>query len=387
MKKVYMKNLGTIVSGNVNNPVLKAEAIYAEDGIIQYVGAAKADLEAAAGTVIDVKGLDIAPALIDAQGHPPINDYLPEFQATDFAVNFMAGGTGSMISVGSTMPGMPSTVAGLKAVALAGKHVWDAYHPQGSKIYGGALMLAEGMQDKDFAEVAAGGVKVVGEVGKSALQDVSKVAALVKMAKKNGMVVTAHSGGASSPACASYTAADLLQINPDVICSLNGAPTPMSDADIEKVIKEGNFFYNLVGHGNLRLLLKVYKLAQAAGKANKLLFGTNVPSMSGYSPLGLWLSIAALSNANPDVHPATFIAMASGNVADCYGLNHGKIEKGYKLDTILLDGFGYDTCPFKTLQSGNMCSVSFVVMDGELRMPACKNVPGASKKPEVTKKQ
>ena len=98
------------------------------------------------------------------------------------------------------------------------------------------------------------------------------------------------------------------------------------------------------------------------------------------------MNIAALSNANQDVHPATFIAMASGNVADCYGLNHGKIEKGYKLDTILLDGFGYDTCPFKTLQSGNMCSVSFVVMDGELRMPGCKNVPGPSRKPEIINK-
>ena len=386
MKKVYMKNLGSVVSGNVNNPVIDAEAIYAEDGVIQYVGAAKADLEAAANTIIDVKGLDIAPALIDAHGHPPINDYLPDYKATDFAVNFMAGGTGSMISVGSTMPGMPFTVSGVKAVAVAGKHVWATYRPQGSKIYGGALMLVDGLQDKDFAEVAAEGVKVVGEIGKSPLQDVAKAAEMAKVAKKHGFVVTAHSGGPSSCDCASYTAADLTKINPDVICSLNGGPTPMSDSDIEKVIKEGDFFYDMLGHGNLRILLKAYKLAVAAGKTGKLMLGTNVPSMSGYSPLGLWVNIAALSNANQDVHPATFIAMASGNVADCYGLNHGKIEKGYKLDTILLDGFGYDTCPFKTLQSGNMCSVSFVVMDGELRMPGCKNVPGPSRKPEIINK-
>lgn len=386
MKKVYMKNLGTVVSGDVKNPVITAEAIYAEDGVIQYVGAAKADLEADAQIVIDVKGLDIAPALIDAHGHPPINDYLPEFQATDFAVNFMAGGTGSMISVGSVMPGMPYTVSGVKAVAVASKHVWDTYRPQSSKIYGGALMLVDGLQDKDFAEIAAEGVKVVGEVGRSPLQDVTKVAEMVKVAKKYGFVVTAHSGGPVNTECACYTAADLMKINPDVVCALNGGPTPMSDADIEKVIKDGDFYYDLLGHGNLRLLLKAYKLAVQAGKASKLMLGTNVPSMSGYSPLGLWVSIAALSNANPDVHPAAFMAMASGNVADCYDLNHGKIAKGYKLDTILLDGFGYDTCPFKTLQSGNMCSVSYVIMDGELRMPGCKNVPGPSRKPEVTKK-
>lgn len=386
MKKIYLKNLGTIVSGNVNNPVLDAEVIYAEDGVIQYVGPAKADLEAAANTVVDAKGLDIAPALVDAHAHPPINDYLPEFKATDFAVNFMAGGTASMISVGNVMPGMPFTVPGVKSVAVAGKLVWDTYRPQGTKVYGGALMLVDGLQDKDFAEVASAGVKVVGEIGKSPLQDVAKAAEMAAMAKKNGFVVTAHSGGPSDAKCASYKAADLLKINPDVICSLNGAPTPMSDTDIEKVIKEGDFYYDLLGHGNLRVLLNVYKLAKDAGKTGKLMLGTNVPSMSGYSPLGLWVNIAALSNRYQDVHPAAFIAMASGNVADCYGLNHGKIEKGYKLDTIFLDGFGYDTCPFKTLQSGNMCSVSFVIMDGEVRMPHCKNVPGASRKPEFTHK-
>lgn len=386
MKKMYIKNLGTIVSGNVNKPVADAEVIYAENGVIEYVGAAKADLESGATTVVDAKGLDIAPALIDAHGHPPINDYLPEFKATDFAVNFMAGGTGSIINVGSTMPGMPNSVSGVKAVAVAGKHVWDTYRPQGSKVYGGALMLVDGLQDKDFAEVAAEGVKVVGEIGKSSLQDVAKAAEMAAMAKKNGMVVTAHSGGRTNAQCAAYTAADLLKINPNVICALNGDPTPMSDADIEKVLKEGDFYYDMLAHGNLRILLKVYEIAKAAGKVGKLMLGTNVPSMSGYSPLGLWVNIAALSNANQDVHPATFIALASGNVADCYGLKHGKIEKGYALDTIFLDGFGYDTCPFKTLQSGNMCSVSFVIMDGELRMPHCKNVPGASRKPEFTHK-
>ena len=386
MKKIYLKNLGAIVSGNVNNPVLDAEVIYAEDGVIQYVGAAKADLEAAANTVVDAKGLDIAPALIDAHAHPPINDYLPEFKATDFAVNFMAGGTGSMISVGSAMPGMPFTVSGVKAVAVAGKHVWDTYRPQGAKVYGGALMLVDGLQDKDFAEVASEGVKVVGEIGKSPLRDVAKAAEMAAMAKKNGFVVTMHSGGPSCVDGVGYTAADIVKVKPDVVCSLNGGPTPMSDADIEAVLKEDDFYYDMLAHGNLRLLLKIYQTAQKAGKAGKLMLGTNVPSMSGYSPLGLWVNIAALSNANPDVHPATFIAMASGNVADCYGLDHGKIEKGYKLDTIFLDGFGYDTCPFKTLQSGNMCSVSYVIMDGKVCMPHCKNVPGASKKPEITNK-
>lgn len=387
MKKVLLTDLGTIVSGDIENPIIDAEVIYAEDGVIKYIGAAKAELEESANTVVDAKGLDISPGLIDGHAHPPINDYIPLYKATDFAVNFLAGGTTSMVSLGNTMmPGVPCTVSGTKAMAVVGKQVWENNRPQGFKVHGGALMLVEGLKDKDFAEMEAEGIKVVGEVGMSPLQDVDKVSEMVKAAQKHGLVVTAHSGGPVDINCAAYTADDLLKINPDVICALNGEPTPMSDADIEKVIKDGDFYYDLVTHGSLRVLLDVYRLAAENNKLNKLILGTNVPSMSGYSPLGLWTNIAALSNYYQDVHPSVFIAMASGNVADCYGLDHGKIREGYKLDVIFLDGFGYDTCPFKTLQSGNMCSTSNVMIDGELVMVKCKNVPGSSRDPEFKKK-
>ena len=160
----------------------------------------------------------------------------------------------------------------------------------------------------------------------------------------------------------------------------------MSDADIDKVLEAEGYYYDVLGHGNLRVLLNIFKKIAELGKEDKLLVGTNVPSKSAYSPLGCWITIAALSNQFQDVHPGTFIAMATGNVADCYGLNHGRIKEGYALDLIVLDGFGMDSCPFKTLQSGNMCSTSFVMIDGELRMPGCKNVPGPSRRPEFTYK-
>lgn len=387
MKKVLLKNLGTIVSGDIENPILDAEVIYAEDGVIKYIGAAKEDLEASANTVIDAKGLDICPGLIDAHAHPPVNDYMPLYKATDFAVNFLAGGTTGMVSVGNTMmPGVPYSVSGTKAMAIVGKEVWENNRPQGFKVHGGALMLVDGLEDKDFAEMAAEGIKVVGEVGLSPVKDVEKAAEMIKVAQKHGLVVTAHSGGPIDRDCPAYTADDLLKMNPDVICALNGEPTPMSDADVEKVIKEGDFYYDLVAHGNLRVALNVYKLAAENNKINKLMLGTNVPSMAGYSPLGLWTNIAALSNFNQDVHPSVFIAMASGNVADCYGLDHGKIKEGYKMDIVFLDGFSPDTCPFKTLQSGNMCSTSNIIIDGNLVMPHCKNVPGASRNPDFINK-
>ncbi len=387
MSNVLIKNLGTIVSGDINQPILDAQVIYAENGVITYIGKYSAEYEEKANTVVDALGMDVCPGLIDAQGHPPINDYLPLYKAADFAVNFMAGGNTGMVSVGSTrMPGFPYTVTGSKAMAVAGKEVWETNRPQGFKIHGGALMLVDGLEERDFAEMVAAGVQVVGEVGVGPLKDIKKLGFLVKLAQNQGMTVTARSGGAYDANTMTLTADDLLAIQPDVICSVNGEPTPMSDADIEKVIKQGKSYYTLIAHGSLRSALLAYKLAAANKKTDKLLLGTNVPSMGGYSPLGLWTNIAALSNANQDVHPAAFIAMATGNVADCYGLDHGKLQKGYKLDLLFLDGFNPDTCPFKTLQSGNMCSTSNVIIDGKLAMPHCKNVPGPSKKPVFSKK-
>lgn len=45
-----------------------------------------------------------------------------------------------------------------------------------------------------------------------------------------------------------------------------------------------------------------------------MMLGTNVPSMSGFSPMGLWIQMAAISQ-NVDLDPALAVCMASGNVA------------------------------------------------------------------------
>ncbi|NLL64340.1 MAG: amidohydrolase family protein [Clostridiaceae bacterium] len=387
MKKVLFKNLGTVVSGDIKNPILDADVIYTEDGVIKYVGKEKAELEDQANTIVDCKGLDVAPGLIDAHGHPPINDFLAIYQTAGFAQNLVASGLTSMVSVGaSNMPGFPYTVSGVKAMAVAGKQVWENYRPAGVKIHGGALMLVDGLQESDFAEMQKEGINVVGEVGQSPLQDVDALKEMVAVAKKYDMVVTSHAGTSFCRKAAVYTADDLLKINPSVICALNGGPTPMASKDIEKVMSDGDFYYDVLAHGSSLKILDVYELAVKYGKKDKLMFGSDMPSPAAYSPLGCWTIVATLANAYEDVHPAEFIAMGTGNVADCYGLDHGKIAEGYKLDMVFLDGFVPDDCPFKTLQSGNMCSTSNVVIDAELRMVRCKNVPGVSRNPEFITK-
>jgi len=380
MKKTYIKNLGLVCTGDINNPISDAKAIYAEDGVIKYMGAEDAKYEDAADTVIDGMNYEVCPALIDAQVHVPLMDYMPEFKACGFAVNFMAGGTGSMIAVSNDVPGMPYNVEAAKAVAIASKQVWDSYAPKGAKVEAGTVTPVEGLTQADFDELAKAGIKVLGSLGRGPVKDVAKAAELAAMAKKAGMIVTAHSGGAADADCASFTADDLAKINPDVVLNINGAPTPMTGADIDKVLATDAYF-TLVPHGNLKVMLEIAEKAMKAGKLGKLLAGSNTPK-DGYTVLGTWVVIAALADKFQDHHPAEFICLASGNVADAYGLDHGKLAVGYKLDMEFLGNYGYDKDAMGTLKAGMIPASGCMILDGKMQMTRHKNVPALLENPK-----
>jgi len=57
-----LKNIGTLVSGDIENPILKADAIWIEEGLIKKVGFLKDMDEKAANTVIDCAGTTVTPA-------------------------------------------------------------------------------------------------------------------------------------------------------------------------------------------------------------------------------------------------------------------------------------------------------------------------------------
>ena len=63
MAKILLKNIGCLYSGNIKEPVLKANSILIEDGKIVEVGN---DLSAADAKVIDAKGTTVMPGLIGA---------------------------------------------------------------------------------------------------------------------------------------------------------------------------------------------------------------------------------------------------------------------------------------------------------------------------------
>ncbi|MDP3617503.1 MAG: Enamidase, partial [Rhodoferax sp.] len=75
--KVVIRNIGLLLSGDIDQPILDADTIVVNDGLIVAVGKAKdCDLEQAR-TVIDAQQTCVAPGLIDSHVHPVFGDWTP----------------------------------------------------------------------------------------------------------------------------------------------------------------------------------------------------------------------------------------------------------------------------------------------------------------------
>jgi enamidase len=69
-----IKDIGTLVTGDLDNPVRQADSIYIADGLIREVGNG---LPRPAEVVIDARGLTAMPGLIDSHSHPTLCGLLP----------------------------------------------------------------------------------------------------------------------------------------------------------------------------------------------------------------------------------------------------------------------------------------------------------------------
>ncbi len=117
--KLVIKNIGLILSGRIEEPILDGNCLIAIDGKIHSWGNEK-DLDTAdAKTVIDAQGVTLAPGLIDSHIHPVVGDYTPRQQQLHWIDSTLHGGVTTLISAGEVhMPGRPKDVVGLKAMAI-----------------------------------------------------------------------------------------------------------------------------------------------------------------------------------------------------------------------------------------------------------------------------
>jgi enamidase len=105
MASLLLKNIGTLVTGDLKNPLRSADSIFIEDGIIREIGngfGRKAD------RVIDAAGITAMPGLIDSHSHPSIGEYTPAQNSLSWITHYMHGGVTALVSAGELhLPGLP----------------------------------------------------------------------------------------------------------------------------------------------------------------------------------------------------------------------------------------------------------------------------------------
>ncbi|MCJ7705417.1 MAG: hypothetical protein MUO28_07735, partial [Desulfobacterales bacterium] len=100
MPKLMIKNIGTLVSGDISNLLLNEDTLIIEGGLIQSIGNEKALNITGVDQVMDVGGMTITPGLIDSHCHPVIGDFTPRQKMLDFIESSLHGGVTTAISAG-----------------------------------------------------------------------------------------------------------------------------------------------------------------------------------------------------------------------------------------------------------------------------------------------
>ncbi len=383
--RTIILNIGLMLSGDLAQPVLEADALLIEDGLITAIGRA-ADMPAPVpgDLLIDAQGSAVCPGLIDNHMHPVAGDWTPRQNQIGWMESSVHGGVTTLISAGEAhYPGRPRDIVGVKALGIAAQRSFSAFRPLGMKVIAGAPVLEPGMVEADFRELAAAGVTLIGEVGLGRVKDGPTGRLMIGWARKYGMTSMTHTGGPSIPGSGRIGADVVLEVDADVVAHVNGGPTALPDDELRRIVTEGSRALEIVHNGNLRAGLMVLALAAERDELARVLLGTDAPAGSGVQPLGILRTIAHLASLS-DVAPEVIFCFATGNIARIRNLeDRGMIATGRAADLVFLDaaeasaGGDVRGC----LKEGNLPGIGMVMIDGVVRLERSRNTPPAAHVP------
>lgn len=385
MASVVLKNIQTIVSGNIQTPIIEGDAIQVEDGLIKAVGRfedMKIDPDC---QVIDCDQMTVTPGLIDSHCHVVLGDYAPRQQQIGFLDSEVHGGVTTFISAGEVhLAGRPKDPAGTKALAILAAKAFNNYRPGGAKVIGGALILEKGLTREDFEEMAREGVRVVGEIGLGSVKEPADAAPMVKWAKELGMTVMMHTGGTSIPGSSTVTAEQVIQTDPHIASHINGGPTAVALHEVKRLVNETELALEIVHCGNPKVAVDAINLCIEAGALGRVIIGNDAPSGTGVIPLGILRVINHLASLTA-VKPEEAICMATGNTANLYKLNRGMISEGMEADLVIMDApmgsVGDDA--LSAIEAGDVPGIAMVLVDGQVVVGKSRNTPPTKRNPKI----
>lgn len=379
--QIAITNIGAIVSGDINNPIIDGNTIVISEGKVAAIGGQELLENYEVQKTIDTGGAIVAPGLIDSHVHPVLGDFTPRQSTLNYIDSSLHGGVTTMISAGEPhTPGRPTDPAGTKALAILVHKSFKNFRPGGVKVHGGAVILEKGLVEKDFDEMAAAGVWLVGEVGLGSVKSPEDAAPMVEWAKKRGMKVAMHTGGTSIPGSSTVTADMVMGINPTVVSHINGGPTAISTEEMDKLIDLTRLPLEIVQCGNPKAADYVVKRLREKGDLDRIIIGNDSPSGTGIIPLGILRTIVQIASIS-DVAPEKAWAMASGNTAKVYGLETSLIAEGKEADLVIIDApkgsVGRDA--LEAIKTGDLPAVAMVIIDGQVKVNVSRNTPPAIK--------
>ena len=384
-EKLVVRNIGRILSGKLEEPLLDGNCLIAIDGLIREIGYEK-DMDTDNATlVVDANDTWLAPGLIDSHVHPVIGDYTPRQQQINWIDSCLHGGVTTMISAGEVhMPGRPKDIVGLKAMAIASQRWYENFRPSGVKMHAGAPVLETGMEEQDFKDLADAGVKLLGEVGLGSVKTGETAAQMVKWARKYGIQSTIHTGGPSIPGSGLIDKDIVLEADADIIGHINGGHTALPDDQIMCLCEGCTRGIEIVHNGNERAGLLAMRTAFEIEQSERVILGTDSPAGSGVQPLGIVRMIAMLSSLG-NVPAEIAFCFATGNTARMRELDTGIIEPGKAADLLILDQAQHSPGKdmLESIQQGNLPGIGMTIIDGKVTSHRSRNTPPASRLPSI----
>lgn len=362
-----IKNIGSLYSGDIANPILDADSILIEDGKIAAVGKG---LTAPKGSdIIDAQGTTVTPGLLDSHCHVVIGEWTPRQNALGWIGNYVKAGVTGLVSAGEThVPGKPKDATGQKAMATLSYKTFNNVRPSGMKVYAGAFILHADTTEEDFKELAELGITHTGEIGLGSANRVQNAKPLVELAHKYNIKVICHSGSTYLFGSAVMDPDTVIGLNPDVICHVTYAN--LSQETIERFFADtdSHIEFCRTQSPNIKNTIEVVAKAKERNELHRLILGNDAPSGLGVFPLGIWEMICLVSGT-AGLEPAQAIACATGNTADVIGLkNVGTIEVGKAADLLVCDapvGAAQNTAG-ESIAVGTIPGVSMVFIDGKI---------------------
>jgi enamidase len=381
--KLVIRNIGLLLSGDLERPILDVNTVVAVDGKITAFGH---DVDAEGATVvIDAKGTALAPGLIDSHVHPVAGDWTPRQNQLGWIDSYLHGGVTTMISAGEVhTPGRPKDVVGLKAMAIFAQRAFSNFRPGGVRIHAGAPVLEHGMVEEDFKELSAAGVTMLGEVGLGSVKDGATARQMVAWARKYGIQSTIHTGGPSIPGSSLIDKDIVLAADADVIGHINGGHTALPDDQITTLCEKSSRAIEIVHNGNERAGLLALRTAGELKQLHRVILGTDSPAGSGVQPLGILRMISMLSSLG-NLPAEIVVCFATGNTAKIRNLDCGLITPGRAANFVLMDKAQHSggTNLLDSIERGDLPGIGMVIIDGVVSTQRSRNTPPATMVPEI----